>query len=56
MGQFGRALQDALKAKELNPKWPKVRLLFLDFRPDSAFFREKSEEAIPTFPYTYFYN
>jgi len=24
MGQFGRALQDALKAKELNPKWPKV--------------------------------
>lgn len=25
MGQFSRALQDALKAKELNPKWSKVR-------------------------------
>jgi len=26
MGQFGKALQDAVKAKELNPEWPKVRV------------------------------
>ena len=25
MGQFTKALQDAVKAKELNPEWPKVR-------------------------------
>ena len=25
MGQFTRALQDAVKAKELNRSWPKVR-------------------------------
>ena len=24
MGQFAKALQDAVKAKELNPEWPKV--------------------------------
>jgi Flp pilus assembly protein TadD len=24
MGQFVRALHDSMKAKELNPKWPKV--------------------------------
>jgi len=24
MGQFSKALQDAVKAKELNPEWPKV--------------------------------
>lgn len=24
MGQFGKALQDAVRTKELNPKWPKV--------------------------------
>ena len=26
MGQFTRALQDAVKAKELNRNWPKVRI------------------------------
>ena len=25
MGQFTKALQDAIKAKELNPEWPKVK-------------------------------
>ena len=25
LAQFTRALQDAIKARELNPKWPKVR-------------------------------
>ena len=25
MGQFTKALSDAVKAKELNPEWPKVR-------------------------------
>ncbi len=24
MGQFHKALQDAVKAKDLNPEWPKV--------------------------------
>ena len=24
LGQFGKALQDAVKAKQLNPEWPKV--------------------------------
>lgn len=27
MGQFAKALQDAVKAKELNPEWPKVQTL-----------------------------
>lgn len=27
MGQFARALQDAMKAKEINPKWAKVSKL-----------------------------
>ena len=26
LGQFGKALQDAVKAKQLNPEWPKVNL------------------------------
>jgi Flp pilus assembly protein TadD len=26
MGQFTKALQDAIKAKELNPEWPKVNM------------------------------
>ena len=26
LGQFGKALQDAVKAKQLNPEWPKVKL------------------------------
>ena len=26
LGQFGKALQDAVKAKQLNPEWPKVCL------------------------------
>jgi hypothetical protein len=26
MGQFHKALQDAVKAKDLNPEWPKVKL------------------------------
>ena len=25
MGEFKKALRDALKAKELNPQWPKVK-------------------------------
>ena len=24
LGQFGKALQDSVKAKQLNPEWPKV--------------------------------
>lgn len=28
MGQFQQALQDATKARDLNPKWPKVSLMF----------------------------
>ena len=28
MGQFTKALQDAIKAKELNPEWPKVNKFF----------------------------
>ena len=27
MGQFSKAYQDAVKAKELNAEWPKVRSL-----------------------------
>ena len=26
LGQFGKALQDSVKAKQLNPEWPKVIL------------------------------
>ena len=29
LGQFGKALQDAVKAKQLNPEWPKVKVLFI---------------------------
>ena len=28
MGQFAKALQDAVRAKELSPEWPKVRHVF----------------------------
>ena len=27
MGQFAQALQDATKARELNPNWPKVNII-----------------------------
>lgn len=27
MGQFTQALQDATRARELNPKWPKVKII-----------------------------
>ena len=26
LGQFSKALQDSVKAKQLNPEWPKVRI------------------------------
>ena len=29
LGQFGKALQDAVKAKQLNPEWPKVKFYFI---------------------------
>ena len=29
LGQFGKALQDAVKAKQLNPEWPKVRSYYI---------------------------
>ena len=31
MGEFKKALRDALKAKELNPQWPKVKFFLLKF-------------------------
>ena len=31
LGQFGKALQDAVKAKQLNPEWPKVNALFINY-------------------------
>ena len=33
MGSFAKALQDALKAKELNPQWPKVMMENCTFLP-----------------------
>jgi len=33
LGQFSRALQDALKARELNSKWSKVKTPFLCIIP-----------------------
>ena len=29
LGQFGKALQDAVKAKQLNPEWPKVGIFIV---------------------------
>ena len=37
MGQFNKAYHDAVKAKELNSEWPKVREIFIAFIWDSIY-------------------
>ena len=37
MGQFNKAHQDAVKAKELNSEWPKVKESFIAAISDSIY-------------------
>lgn len=37
MGQFNKAYHDAVKAKELNSEWPKVKQIFIALILDSIY-------------------